>query len=256
MAVGKVAVTGCASGIGAAVRRRLEASGDRVIGVDLHDAEVEADLSNPEGRKAAVEGVLAASGGRLERAVLCAGVGGHIPDLRLVASVNYFGAVDVLDGLQTALSAGEHPAAVVIASNSAQFAHFDEHPFVLALLEHDEARAREIIATENGFLAYSGSKHALARAVRRRAKAWGEAGIRLNAVAPGPIETPLLQSTREDPVLGKGFASLDIPLGRTGTPEEIAGLIAFILGPEAAFMHGSIVYMDGGNDAVWRPDRF
>jgi len=254
--VGSVAVTGSASGIGAAVRRRLAASGDRVVGVDLHDAEVEADLSNPEGRRAAVAGILEASGGRLDRAVLCAGLGGHIRDLPRVASVNYFGAVDLLDGLQPALAGGERPAAVVIASNSAQFARFEEHPFVLALLDHDEARARAIVAQENGFLAYSGSKHALARAVRRRAKAWGKAGIRLNAVAPGPIETPLLQSTRDDPVLGKGLASLDIPLGRTGTPEEIAGLVAFLLGPEAAFMHGSIVYMDGGNDAVWRPDRF
>ena len=91
------------------MRERLEADGDRVIGVDLRGAEVEADLSQPEGRRAAIEGVLERSGGALDRVVACAGLGSHLTDLPLIASVNYFGAVDVLDGLRDAMAGHEMP---------------------------------------------------------------------------------------------------------------------------------------------------
>jgi len=256
MEMGVACITGSASGIGAAVRQRLERDGDRVIGIDLRDAEVTADLSTPAGRDAAVAGVMEACGGSLDRAVLCAGLGSHLDDWPMIASVNYFGCVDVMDALLPALTKGSGPACVAMCSNSAQMAPLDDHPFVLALLEGNEAEARKIVADTNGFIAYAGSKHALGRAVRRRAMAWGKAGVRLNAAAPGPVQTPLLQGTQEHPVFAKGLEALDIPLGRWAQPEEIAGLVAFMLGPEAAFMQGTILYMDGGNDAAVRPDRF
>lgn len=254
--MGNAVVTGSASGIGAAVRERLEKRGDRVVGVDLRDAEVIADLSKPEGRRAALEGALDACGGRLERAVLAAGLGAHVDDLARLASVNYFGAVDVLDGLKPALEGQAGASVVVVCSNSAQMGPFQEHPYVLALLEHDEARAHEILAGENGFIAYGGSKHALSRAVRRRAPEWGKAGIRLNGIAPGPTRTPLMEGAAAHPVWGRGVAALSVPLGRWAEPGEIAATIAFLLGPEASYVHGSIVYADGGNDAELRPDAF
>ena len=72
--MGTIAITGSASGIGAATAAALRAQGDTVIGVDLCDAEVECDLSTPEGREAAVRGVLDACGGVLDGAVACAGI--------------------------------------------------------------------------------------------------------------------------------------------------------------------------------------
>ncbi len=249
-------VTGSASGIGAAVCAALRDQGHRIIGVDLREAEVEADLSTPDGRAKAVEQSVAAADGVVDRVVLCAGLGSHIEDFALIASVNYFGATEVLDGLFEPLQRGENPAVVVVCSNSARFGPFEEHPFVLACLDGDEPKAREIVAGENGFLSYAGSKHALSRAVRRRAKPWGEAGVRLNGIAPGPVETPLLQGTRDHPVYSKGLDGLDIPVGRLATPAEIAAFIAMMLGPLAAFMQGSIVYVDGGNEAAMLPDRF
>jgi NAD(P)-dependent dehydrogenase (short-subunit alcohol dehydrogenase family) len=251
-----VAITGSGSGIGAAIRRRLEADGARVIGVDLRGAEVVADLSTPAGRAAAVEAVLARSGGRLDRLVLSAGVGTHVRPPSLVAAVNYFGAVDVLDALLPALRAGREPAALVVCSNSAQMAPLDEHPYVRALLAHDEPEAHRLADEGNSIIAYMGAKHALGRAVRRRAGEWGRAGVRLNAVAPGPVNTPLFAADRADPVTGPAIEKLSIPLGRTGEPDEVAELAAFLLGPKASWIHGSIYYIDGGNDAEIRPDRY
>lgn len=254
--MGVAAVTGSASGIGAAVRRRLESDGDRVVGVDLHDAEVEADLSTRMGRNAATKGVLDACGGRLDRLVLCAGLGSHVDDLSAIVSVNYFGTVELLDSLLEALRCGERPAAVAICSNAAQIVAFDDHPLVKAMLAGDEAGARDAAAAENGFVAYAASKHALSRALRRRAVAWGDAGVRLNGIAPGATETPLLRGTEQHPVWGRGLESLAIPLGRRAQPDEIATIVAFLLGPGADYVHGSIWYADGGTDAAIRPDRF
>ena len=254
--MGTALVTGSASGIGAAVRTRLEKDGDRVIGIDLRGAEIEADLSTPEGRQGALQAAREACGGELDRLVCCAGLGSHIDDLALIASVNYFGAIEIVDGMKACLAGRPGAAAVVICSNSAQMGPFQDHPFVNALLAGDEERAREIVAGENGFIAYGGSKHALSRAVRRRASEWGRARVRLNGIAPGPTETPMMDGTREHPVYSKGFEMLEIPLGRLAEPAEMAGLIAFLLGPEASFVHGSIFWADGGIDAVIRPDSF
>jgi NAD(P)-dependent dehydrogenase (short-subunit alcohol dehydrogenase family) len=254
--MGTVAVTGSASGIGAAVKKRLENDGDRVIGVDLRGAEIEADLSTSEGRAGAVAAVKEQAGGALDRLVLCAGLGAHIDDIALIPSVNYFGAVTLMDALLEDLGGRPGAAAVAVCSNSSQFIPCDEHPYVLAMLAGDEAQAREIIAKENGFLAYAGSKHALCRAVRRRAATWGAAGVRLNGICPGMTETPLLQGSIDHPVFGEGVAKLEVPLGRRADPSEMADVIAFLLGPEAGYVHGSLIYADGGNDATIRPDRF
>lgn len=254
--MGIAAVTGSASGIGAAIKQRLEANGDRVIGVDLRNADVEADLSTPDGRNSAVAGVLAACEGKLDRLVACAGLGAHLDDFALIASVNYFGAVATLDGLKDALAGQDGAAAVAISSNSARFGPFDDHPFVNACLADDEKLAREIVAKENGFIAYGGSKHALARAVRHRAVAWGEAGVRLNAIAPGSTQTAMVEALQDHPMLKKGHESLIMPLGRGGQPDEIANVVSFMLSPEASFVHGAIWYADGGNEAATLPDRF
>lgn len=251
------AITGSASGIGAGIRTRLEKDGYRVIGVDLREAEVVADLGTPAGRAAAVEAVRSHCDGRLDRLVTCAGLGSNVRPPSRVLAVNYFGAVDVLDGLLPVLRRGAQPAALAIVSNSAQLAPLDDDPVVQSLLAHDEAEAgRTADAGDNPILAYLGSKHALGRALRRRVRPWGDARVRLNGVAPGPVSTPLLEGTLADPVTRDAVASIDVPIGRWGEPEDVAALASFLLGPEAGWIHGSIVYVDGGNDAEVRPDRY
>jgi NAD(P)-dependent dehydrogenase (short-subunit alcohol dehydrogenase family) len=253
--MGTAVVSGSASGIGNAIRKQLEAQGDRVVGIDLRDAEVEADLSTAAGRKQAVAGALEASGGEIDRLVVAAGLGGHIEDLAALTSVNYFGAVELLDGLRPAMEGRPGAAAVAICSNSAQLAPLDEHAYVVAMLDHDEKQAREL-AFELGGMAYGASKHALTRAMRRRAREWGKLGVRLNGIAPGPTQTPMLQGTIDHPVIGKYFEQMEIPIGRRAVPEEIAGIVLFLLSEAAGFVHGSILYADGGQDAMTRPDKF
>ena len=110
-----VVVTGAASGIGAAVRQQVEEQGDRVLGVDLRDTEVTADLATPGGRAEAVAALLEASGGTVDGLVTCAGLSGGSP---LLPMVNFFGTTDLLTGLQGALAASSAPRVVLIGSIS------------------------------------------------------------------------------------------------------------------------------------------
>jgi len=253
-------VTGSASGMGAATRKRFELSGDKVIGIDIRDAEIIADLSTREGRAHAISSVKQHCNA-LDRLVACAGLATYARPVSLIPSVNYFGTVELLDGLLELLEKGREPAAVAILSNSAQWVQIEETPYFQALLRHDEAEAAKIIdekhdASMAAGLAYIGSKLALGRAIRQRAATWGEAGVRLNGVAPGNTRTPMFQKVLEDPNLRDGVLSIQIPLGRLTEPDEVASLIAFLCSPEASAIHGSIFYIDGGTDAQIRPDRF
>jgi len=144
-------------------------------------------------------------------------------------------------------------AAVAVSSNAASLTppHAD---LLKLLLEGDEDKASACAASIDGSTVYGTSKLALTRALRRRAGTWGDAGVRLNAVAPGPVETPLLAGGLEDPVLGPLINALPVPLGRRASAAEIAAAIGFLLDPANGYVHGSVLFVDGGSDALLRPD--
>jgi NAD(P)-dependent dehydrogenase (short-subunit alcohol dehydrogenase family) len=252
-----VVVTGSASGMGAATRSRLEADGHTVVGVDLRDADVVADLATPDGRRAAVDGIAARAGGVVDGLVTWAGVPGltETPG-SLVASVNYFGTIALLEGVRPMLAAGTDAAAVAISSNSTTCQPGVPQALVDACLAGDEAAARAIADDAGGMATYPATKTALAWWARRHAPGedWAGAGITLNVVAPGAVETPLLQATREDSEIGQFVDAFPIPVGRKGTPEELAAFVAFLLGPDARFFCGSVIFVDGGTDALLRAD--
>lgn len=255
--MGIVAVTGSASGIGAAICNRLRGAGNTVIGVDLRDADVTADLSAPPGRLAAVAAVSEAARGALDGLVVCAGVGPEFEPCSTIVSLNYFGAQTMLAGLRDVLARGSQPAAVAISSNSSTLPGADS-PLVAACLAGDEDETRRLALTGSGQQAYAGAKLALARWVRRNAPGaeWAGKGIRLNAVAPGAVMTPLLQRGLDHPDFGPAIRNFPIPTGGFGKPEHIAAAVAFLLSPEAAFCCGSVFFVDGGTDALLRPDRY
>ncbi|ATR83641.1 3-alpha-hydroxysteroid dehydrogenase [Pseudomonas sp. FFUP_PS_473] len=251
------AISGSASGIGAAVSTALRAAGHRVIGIDRSNAEVLADLSTPQGREAAIAQVLELSDGVLDGLVCCAGVGVTAPSCGLILAVNYFGVSQLLSGLAGALAKGDSPAALVIGSVAATQTGADQQAMTEAMLAGDEANALELAnALGQPHVAYACSKYAITHHARRTSSSWASKGIRLNVVAPGAVETPLHQASLDDARFGKAVREFVAPLGRAGHPQEIAALVAFLQSRQAAFIHGSVVFIDGGMDAMVRPQRF
>lgn len=247
------AVTGSASGIGAAVCQQLREAGHTVIGIDRHQAEVNADLSTSEGRAKAAEQVIALSQGKLDGLVCCAGLGVTAPSSSLVVSVNYFGSTELIDLLHPALAQGNKPAITIIGSVAASQQATDPHPMIELMLNNDEQAARGL-ADELGqpHIAYAASKYALTVHCRRLAVKSGSTGVRLNIVAPGAVETPLHEASKNDPRFGEAVRNFIAPIGRNGHPSEIADAVSFLQSTQASFVHGSVLYVDGGMDAMIR----
>jgi NAD(P)-dependent dehydrogenase (short-subunit alcohol dehydrogenase family) len=243
--------------MGAATCARLVADGHRVIGVDRHEADVVADLSTPEGRENAVLAVTQLADGALDGLVTFAGLGGtSTRPGRDVVAVNYVGTVALLDGLRPALAAGSAPAAVAIGSNSTTCQPGIPQAVIDACLDGDEDAALAAGEAAGAMRSYAATKTAVCWWVRRHAPTpeWIGAGITLNAVSPGFVTTPMTDEIRADPKIGPLLDQFTMPVGRPGRPEEIAAVVAFLLGPDARFLCGSILLADGGTEALLRPD--
>jgi NAD(P)-dependent dehydrogenase (short-subunit alcohol dehydrogenase family) len=249
-----VVVTGSASGIGAATCALLAERGDRVVGVDLHRADVVADLGTREGRAAALDGVGRIAGDAIDAVIACAGHSSDTGTPEQIVRVNYFGAVATLEGLRPRLAHGAHPRAAVVSSVAALFAADDG--LTETCLAGDEERA-VATAGDDGAAIYSSAKRAVAHWVRRAAPtaAWAGAGIALNAVGPGLTRTPMTRAIVEDPeALAAVAAQLPQPLRAIGEPLHVASLLVWLTGPENGMVTGQLLLADGGFDALVRGD--
>ena len=215
--MGTYAVTGSASVMGGAVVAKLRSAGHTVIGVDINDDEIVADLSTPGGRRGAAADVLAACSGVLDGAVLAAGLGPTKGAERLITEVNYFGVVDLLAAWRPALAATERAKVVAFASNSTTTVPAVPRLAIRALLAGDAERALRayrFLGPLSPPMAYAASKIAVSRWVRRHAVTpeWAGAGIRLNALAPGAIMTPMLEQQLATPAEAKHVRQFPVPI--------------------------------------------
>ncbi|AMB60385.1 SDR family oxidoreductase [Microterricola viridarii] len=251
-------VTGSASGIGAATAELLRERGHTVIGVDMRDAEVTADLSTSEGRQSAATAAIEAADGQIDAVVAAAGISAPIP---LTVAVNYFGVTEFLEALAPTLAKSDSPRAVVVSSMATLQPNSPE--LVDALLAGDEAKALELGAAlaeqgpREGYLNYPSSKRALSRWVRRDSitPMWAGAHIPLNAVAPGTVLTAMTKKLLATP---ESVAMVDenvpMPLNYHSEPVVIARLIAWLASEENTHVTGQTIYVDGGADASLRGD--
>ncbi|MEO6887157.1 MAG: SDR family oxidoreductase [Jatrophihabitantaceae bacterium] len=252
----RAVVTGSASGIGRTIAALLAEQGADVIGIDLKNADICADLATAGGRVAAVDAVRERVGNSLDVVVACAGISGNSP---LVPSVNFFGVTELLTRLRPLLAAGTDPRAALISSVSS--VHPVDGALIEACLSGDESatleRANAMVVEGNPSQLYSSSKAALARWVRRTAIAagWAEAGIALNAVAPGVVLTPMTGEMVHDPVW-KPIVDQAVPMPLNGysPPEAIAALLGWLVGVSNTHVTGQVIFIDGGAEATLRGD--
>lgn len=233
-------LTGASRGIGHATVKRFSSAGWRVITCSRHpfpedcpweagaDDHIQVDLSNPQSTIEAVEEIRRRlPRGKLEALVNNAGIspkdqdGGRLntleTDLRTwghVFHVNFFASVVLARGLKAELQAAQ--GAVV---NVTSIAGARVHPFAGA--------------------AYSTSKAALAALTREMAHDFGPLGVRVNAIAPGEIETEILSPGTENMVE-------DIPMRRLGKPEEVARTIYYLCTKESSYVTGVEIEINGG----------
>lgn len=234
-------VTGAASGIGLATARRLRAEGMSVLAVDLPGAKLDAlsdegmqtlgaDLSRSEDRDRVVE---AGTGARA--LVNSAGIIGLKPildftvdDIHTLFAVNVDPVWDLTSRIGRTISAG---GSIVNLSSSS---------------------AKRSVTTDAAV--YAMSKAAVLSITRSFAYAFAPAGVRVNALCPGIIETPMAQTIVQTAASTHGVSEaavaqqriVDVPLGRSGSPEECANLIWFLVSDEASYMTGQAVNITGG----------
>lgn len=256
--MGVYVVTGSASGMGRSTAEQLRWEGHQVIGVDLRNAEIIADLSTADGRQKAIEQIYERAGGRLDGAVLAAGLGPVPGRERLIAEVNYCGVVMLLEGLRDLLAAAGNAKVVIFSSNSTTTVPGVPQDLVEGFLDRDMERVFGILENLPPELGptfmYAASKTAVTHWMRTIGvdEEWAGAGIRVNALAPGAIRTPLLEQQLNDPKLRGAIEAFPIPVRDFGKPEEVAKWAIFMLSPAANFLCGSVIFLDGGTDAYFR----
>jgi NAD(P)-dependent dehydrogenase (short-subunit alcohol dehydrogenase family) len=250
------AMTGGATGIGAELKRQLLAAGHTVISVDIKEGDVIADLSTAAGRQAAIDGIRALAPDGLDGFIPCAGLPPVAKPLSLITRVNYFGVIATVEGLRDRLEKKKGNV-VFVSSNSAPMVSTDDS-CVQACLAGDEDAACTEIDGRDGHTAYAGSKRAVTNWMRRHVVDYAASGVRLNAVAPGITMTPLTEQVYADAALGEAVRQFGdmVPVGTTAQPADIANVMRFMLSDDASYLCGAVFFVDGGSDAMLRPDDF
>lgn len=241
---GKIAlVTGGGSGIGAACARQLAEEGARVVVADMNLAGAQAvvdaiaaaggtasarqvDVSDPQAVKAMIDFAVETYGG-LDCAVNNAGIGGPLKPI----------AEYEIDEWQHVISVNQ---------NSVFYCMKYEIEVMLRQAKGSIVNMSSILGTNAiaNAPAYVAAKHALVGMTKSAAIAYSASGVRVNAVGPGYIRTPLVENSLDEESIA-ALVGLH-PIGRLGSSEEVANLTLFLLSDRASFITGSYHLVDGG----------
>jgi NAD(P)-dependent dehydrogenase (short-subunit alcohol dehydrogenase family) len=238
-------VTGAAGGIGQATARRLAADGAAVVLTDLREGDAEAVASSLrlEGRPA-----FAVAHDVTDEAAW---------EAVIAQAVSQFGPVSVLvnnAGITTPKGEGVEQETIegwsrLIAVNQTGVWLGMKHvaPTMLEAGAGSIVNISSIYGTVGGFgasIAYHASKGAVRTMTKNAALRWATEGIRVNSVHPGFIDTPMTAKYKGTEVEAELLAMT--PMGRPGTAEEVANVVAFLASDLSSYMTGSEVYVDGG----------
>lgn len=259
----RVLITGGAGGMGIACAARMGAGGDSILLTDLSTAALEeakralarsgveascfacdlADARSGEAMAAALR-----EGPPLGALVHTAGLSPVMADWRKIIEVDLVGTARVLEAAFPFMDAGG--AAVCIASMAGHLLPADPavaallaEPLAPDLLDRLDALPGRPLADPG--IAYAHAKRAVRALVARSARAWGARGARIVSLSPGMITTPMGNLEFEKQPAMKVLLD-ETPLGRLGKAEEIAKVVAFLCSPEASFVTGCDLLVDGG----------
>lgn len=261
--MGVYAITGGSSGIGAKTVELLKERGHEVINIDLRKCDIEADLSSPEGRQKAVDELRQRHPEGLDGLICSAGVSGACGNLKLIVSLNFFGTVAMVKGVYDLLKKKGGTCVVTSSNTISQGAARMDIADLLNNNNEDEQKILNVVSKLDqtnlsvGNSIYVATKYAVARWMRRHSATYAANGVRINAVAPGNVNTAMTATMSSNAKMA--LNALPIPT-KYGTetlmdPIEIASVIVFLASDEAKGVNGNVMFVDGGTDALLNTEK-